>query len=767
MSTTAIRANSVVSSVAADGKTELPPGALPASIQPEASGGPAGRCLGPWRLLRPLGQGGMGSVWLGERADGRFERTAAIKVLPAVHYSQVAATRFAEETRVLGKLEHPGIVRLLDAGTNAQGEAWLITEFAEGMTLDAWVRQAQPDRRRRMAVFQVLCEAVASMHGVGIAHLDLKPTNVIVTPDDRPKLLDFGLAREEQGGCFPRRAEEIFTPAYASPEQISGEPVSRASDVFSLGLILYELIAGAHPFRDEPGQEQVSLTRLRERTPPPPSSQGGGRSWRDLDVVIGRALAWAPAERFPAASELAAELARLLADEPIRSRSRPMRQLWRRLPMPVLATVLAGLAAWGAILGLRNRAERNEAATQAQRERNYRAALVMVDDLAAGLARMSGPTEAQVRLLEEAAVTLAANAPDAAARARAELRLGRAYRNLGRLDPALRRAEAGRAIAARAAMRDSTPAELAILAAELLAAQGQSAAAGTAFLEARRALNWVQPATLEDVAVARTWLMVEAHLLHRATLGGRVAEARQEYGTFAPQARTWTARWPLDPEIQRIASMGTISYSILLRQIGEAEAARAATAEGLAWARRSLELAPTDPFHRLSYARSIGRLALDLDRRGVEGALKLLREARELHRLLLESDPNNALYAYEFISASSALARLEVRLGESGIDQSPAQSGVEVARRFLSRTSEVRLHLAAAAVLQSLAGWHAASQRPAEAGPLCTEALEVLERMPPATRAQPSARELEAEIRTLLAATQAPTGLPKAKKDGP
>lgn len=737
------------------------------SASPDSSFAAGGRRLGPWRLLSPLGHGGMGSVWRAERADGRFERAVAIKFLPATKFSPVAGDCFAEETRILGRLEHPGIAQLLDAGTNPEGEAWLITEFVDGLALDLWVRQDRPDLPQRLRVFQAVCEAVAYAHAAGIVHLDLKPAHIVVTPELRPKLLDFGLAREVSAASAGPATGGVFTAAYASPEQISGQPISRATDVYSLGVILYELIAGEHPFRSQATDDRIPQARRQECEPPPPSRRAG-RPWRDLDVVTLRALAQQPGERFPEAGALAAEVARLLAGEPILSRAPSFgtrwRRRWRRQPVAnaaILSAAAAGLIGWALLQGLRTRTQDSEAAARQERERTYRAALVMVDDLAAGLARMSGPTEAQIGLLEKATQTLAENAPDQAARARAELRLGRAYRNVGRLDLALRRAEIGRAIAARTALRESTPADLAILAAELLSAQGQPAAAATAFAEARQALAWVQPETLDDVAVARTWLMVEAHLLHRAALAGRVAEARQENERFSPQAQAWTARWPLDPEIQRIASMGTISYSMLLRQVGETEAARSATEEGLRWARRSLELAPTDPFHRLSYARSIGRLALDLDRRGVPGATGLLREARALHLQLLESDPNNAVIAFEFISTSSALTRLEVRLGESTPERTAAQPAAEVARRFLQLTSEARLHVVAAGAFQSLGSWHAAWQRPDQALTLAEEALGVLEKLQPGIWTQQAARDLQVEILLLLAEARARTGPPE------
>lgn len=712
-----------------------------------------GRRLGPWCLVRRLGQGGAGEVWLAQRADGRFERAAAIKLLPTTLFSQVAAERFRQEARLLGRLEHRDVVRLLDAGSNERGEAWLAMEFVDGLTLDAWERQTQPNPSRRWEVFQAVCGAVAALHAAGLAHLDLKPQNILVTAEGRPKLIDFGLARDRE--CFAEPPDGIFTSAYASPEQLAGQPVSYASDVFTLGVIFCEFVGGVPPFNDE--SEAARVLGLATRPHALPSLPLD----RTLQALARRALALDPATRYPTAGDFADALAQVRGQE-----SWPWRWTWkpRRPRRPSRGWVAFASLALSALVGVgltffgRGTSEPEAASLRELRERNYRAALLVVDDLAAGLARLSGATEARVAMLERAAVTLAESAPDVAARARAELRLGRAYRNLGQLEEALRRAELGRSMVARSPLRDGTPAEISILRAELLAARGEPEAAGAAFREARGLLTWVQPATLQDIEVARTWLMVEAHLLHRAALAGQVAAARQDYGPFAAQARAWAGRWPLDPEIQRIASMGTISYSILLRQIGEAEAARAATAEGLAWARRSVELAPTDPFHRLSFARSLGRLALDLDRRGVDGAAHLLREAREQHRELLASDPNNTLYAFEFVSASSALARVEIQRGESEAGQSPAQPAAEVARRFLERTSETRLRLAAASLLHTLASWHIAWQRGAEALPLCEEAVSVLEKLPAGGWGDASARVLWGEILGLLAVLRSEPG---------
>ena len=221
-------------------------------VLPGAGFSLAGQVIGAYRLERPLGQGGMGSVWLASRADGRFEGVAAIKFLSLAVAGPVGEARFRREGTLLGRLAHPNIARLLDAGVSASGQPYLVLERVEGSPLDVWCDERKLPAEGRIRLFLQVLAAVSHAHANLIVHRDLKPSNILVTTDGMVKLLDFGIAKllEPEGaesGIMTRSQERVLTVTYAAPEQIRGNPISTATDVYALGVVLYELLSGRHP----------------------------------------------------------------------------------------------------------------------------------------------------------------------------------------------------------------------------------------------------------------------------------------------------------------------------------------------------------------------------------------------------------------------------------------------------------------------------------------------------------------------------------------
>jgi len=207
-----------------------------------------GRRIGPYRIVRELGHGGMGVVYEAVRDDDEFSRRVAIKLLPAGWSMSTLAQRFRFERRVLAGLDHPGIARLFDAGTTDDGVPYFVMEYVDGRPIDEWCRTGAPAVRQCVELTLRVCDAVAHAHQNLVIHRDLKPANILVTPDGQPKLLDFGIAKmlseeAEAGGGLTRTGQYAFTPEYASPEQVRGEAVTMASDVYSLGMLLYLLVA--------------------------------------------------------------------------------------------------------------------------------------------------------------------------------------------------------------------------------------------------------------------------------------------------------------------------------------------------------------------------------------------------------------------------------------------------------------------------------------------------------------------------------------------
>jgi hypothetical protein len=296
----------------------LPDTKVVAALSPAPS--LAGVRLGAYTLESPLGQGGMGTVWLAHRSDGRFEGLAAVKLLNAALLGRPSEQRFVREGSLLAKLSHPHISQLTDAGVAPGGQPFLVLEYVKGERIDQYCESRSLTIEARVRLFLDVLSAVAHAHSHLVVHRDIKPSNILVTAEGTVKLLDFGVAAllhpEGESAAVTREAEPGFTPEYAAPEQLLGEPVSTATDVYALGLVLFVLLAGRYP--------QISRATL-DREPRHPSKlvmdPELGRLLRgDLDNIVARALARDPAERYSSAEGFAQDLRHFLAHEPVSAR---------------------------------------------------------------------------------------------------------------------------------------------------------------------------------------------------------------------------------------------------------------------------------------------------------------------------------------------------------------------------------------------------------------------------------------------------------------
>ena len=313
----------------------------------EPAAGLSGQRLGPWLVERLVGTGGMGQVWLARRTDGLYDGRAAIKLMRAAVADAAANGRFAREGQLLGRLSHPNIARLLDAGVTASGERYLVLEFVDGERIDRYCDRMRLTVAERVALFIVVCEAVAHAHENLVVHRDLKPSNIFVTAAGEVKLLDFGVAKLLVEGADPagneseltRSGGTALTPQYASPEQLTGGVVTTATDVYGLGMVLYGLLSGARPFGDDatptplraagtgadprplwhlPGDEAAAARVAGERS----SSVAALRKalHGDVSIVIAKSIKADPADRYRSVPEFAADLQRTLDHQPIAAR---------------------------------------------------------------------------------------------------------------------------------------------------------------------------------------------------------------------------------------------------------------------------------------------------------------------------------------------------------------------------------------------------------------------------------------------------------------
>ena len=303
----------------------------PAQPPPEEPDDPAAIALrlGPWQLIRRIGSGGMGEVFEARRDDGTFEQRAAIKLL---HVGSVGQhERFDAERRILARLEHPGISRLLDGGVADDGRPWMAMEFVEGAPITIHCLQARATLVERLRLFEQVCDAVAYAHRHLVVHRDLKPANILVDADARVRLLDFGIAKllDQDAAVLTQTTSVLLTPAYSAPEQISGGPVTTSADVYALGLLLFELLAGCRPWPDAGSSIAHTLRTVLEKpvpalstaaaaNPDAPLPAHGLRG--DLDAVVAKALRKEPAQRYATVDALRLDVSRVLCDEPVAAR---------------------------------------------------------------------------------------------------------------------------------------------------------------------------------------------------------------------------------------------------------------------------------------------------------------------------------------------------------------------------------------------------------------------------------------------------------------
>jgi serine/threonine-protein kinase len=368
--------------------------------------------IGRYQLLEPIAAGGMGTVWRAERVDGQFAHHVAIKLIKRGMDTDDILHRFRNERQLLASFAHPNIARLLDGGATEDGRPYLVMEYIDGVPIDQYCNDHKLSVRDRLALVQRVCTAVHEAHKSLIVHRDLKPSNLLVTPEGEPKLLDFGIAKvlgqvEAVQPVLTATRLRLLTPRYASPEQVRGEMVTTASDVYSLGVILYELLTGCRPYNVQMDSRQELERAVLEReptrpslvvnrTPDDPAGNGAPRTRYglaeisprrlsrllkgDLDTIVLTALRKEPERRYSSAEELASDIARYLQNDPITARP----DTWRyrsskfvrrnRGPLAALSVILvvivgaAVVASIGWIRALGNERQAQESLIELVRE---------------------------------------------------------------------------------------------------------------------------------------------------------------------------------------------------------------------------------------------------------------------------------------------------------------------------------------------------------------------------------------------------------------
>jgi serine/threonine protein kinase/tetratricopeptide (TPR) repeat protein len=422
----------------------------------------SGARIGPFELLRPLGHGGMGEVWLARQADGRIERDVALK-LPAIHQQRdIWRERFRRERDILARLEHPNIARLYDAGVTDFGQPWLAMEFVEGLSLSDNVVSRSLSIPERLVLFRQVLAAVAHAHRYLVVHRDLKPANILVDANGQVKLLDFGIAKlvddgpaADASGELTRIGGRVMTLRYAAPEQVAAGSITTATDIYSLGVILHELLTGLAPYRAvREGKPLTDVMLLKEETAVPSkldltaaAARGCGVASPkqlarlvsgDLDAIVLKAMRRDPADRYASVELFDEDVVAHLERRPVRARAGTWRYLAGRfairhkLPLAMAAVAVTVLAA---SLVMIERERRVAVAEKARAERHFasvrKLANSFIFDVHGKIENLAGSLEAREMLVKTSLEYLDSLASEAGNDPALMFELAAAYRKIG------------------------------------------------------------------------------------------------------------------------------------------------------------------------------------------------------------------------------------------------------------------------------------------------------------------------------------------------
>ncbi|MSV27934.1 MAG: serine/threonine protein kinase [Bryobacterales bacterium] len=623
---------------------------------PAADEFPRPERAGPYRLVRELGRGGMGVVFLGERDDGRFEQRVAVKLLPPVWGLASSARLFDAERRILARLEHPHICHILDAGQTPEGWPFLAMELVDGDTLDKWLANAQPSERQRLAVFLQICDAVRYAHSNLVIHCDLKPRNILISPSGGAKLLDFGVAKllAEQGETQP--AARMATPKYASPEQLRGEPATTASDVYTLGLV------------------------LRETAGPSPAP--------DLQAIADKAAAPDPAMRYGSAAQLSDDIERYIAKAPVLAQRQTFGYVTSRLlarykleaglAAVAAALLVAGLAGvlWQARVAGR---ERVRAVRHFENIRRLAGSLVF--DLHDRIEKVPGALDAREALLRRGIEYLDILAKDAGSDPGVLLEAAQAYRRVARLQ------------------YDSDKPNRADLEGAIATLEKADAAARAA----TRLAPGCRDCQLELLrAMVDRTSRLATRAFHRSLPDDRTGRE------LAEEALRLSRRLAgeVSGNVETAEALGSAQFSLgATYESFNAENAINAYRDSLASFRQVLVLTPADPERRRNVARTARALGtvLTTSRKWTE-AKPYLEEALEIDESLMQQYPHDSMRALNvtfdlsclFTAAGRAgdwttalpLAARMARIREEIVQRDPSDRNAEV-RLWFAYTNSV------------------------------------------------------------------------------
>jgi len=636
--------------------------------QPDEAETPVDACeperIGAYRILRRIGEGGMGAVYLAERDDGEYRQQVALKILKPGMQSARLLRLFRRERQTLAKLVHPHIARLLDGGT-AAGQIYYAMEYVDGVPITAYCREQCLPVRGRLRLFSQVCEAVSYAHRNLVIHRDLKPGNILVTADGVCKLLDFGLARDSDANVTGEAASisggPMLTPAYASPEQVRGEHLGTATDVYSLGVLLYELLAGRNPHVT--GKESpVEVCRAVCDCDPPPPSRWAGPGLRrqvagDLDNIALMALRKEPERRYRSVDEFRADIERYLSGYPVRASRGTARYRFRKyarrhrqgMAISVLG-FLAAFAAAGAIWwqGRQARIRFNDVRSLAHS---------VIFELHDAIQDLPGSTAARKLLVEQALDYLKRLERARGSDPQLELELAAAYDKIGSVQAGLSRGNLG----------DTT-------------------AALESLLRARQLLEHVRRGAPESLDAEKKLGDVNMHLAELYEQRGeepqRIEASRQAADCAWDLARR-------QPGVRRLKAVALCRTAENLNSVSDWEKAVPVWQQAIAEFRAALEQDPRDRQVADGLAAAhdgLARCRSELN--DTPGARQHLQEALHLLSMELDRAPANDRVAMRVSFELIDLAWVDHRLGQYNDAIAHAARALELQRQVAGADPE-------------------------------------------------------------------------------
>lgn len=681
-----------------------------------------GSRFGSYLITGLIGKGGMGAVYRAERDDD-IRMEVAIKLLKRGTDTEAALERFRFERRILARLQHPNVARLLDAGASPDGRPYFVMEYVQGLAVTEYCETQRLSIRKRLELFRTICGAVQHAHSNLVVHRDLKPGNILVTSDGVPKLLDFGIAKllnaEPGAVAATTLAMRAMTPEYASPEQVRGEPITTASDVYSLGVLLYELLTGRQPYTFETRTPREITSVICEQEPERPSAvrrgEGGERAGRqlegDLDNIVLMAMHKEPQRRYASVQQLSEDIGRHLDGMPVIARTDTtlyrVGKFVRRHKKGVVAASVVGLslvfgivaASWQARIAAIERRKAEKRFDDVRKLANS-----MLYELHDGIQTLPGSTQVRELLLKRALEYLDSLAREAEGNAALQRELADAYERVGKLQGWASEPNIGQTMAARKSFEKAVAIREQIVGAEPTSrqARGELARAytalgstldaagepkrGTGFLrrsvEIREALSREDPADLRArLQVAIGLHSLASSLAASGDLDGTM-QARQQALAIYKQLAEADSKSKV---YQRNLALGYKALGAIQAKLNQFEAGLASYQAALRIDEALLRANPSSTEARMDLSFDLGDIGFVLWHTGnLAGAAASYRKALAIREALAATDPKDVRVRH---SIADTLERLGMILLASG---NPAGALKEFSRCVAMRETLAR-----------------------------------------------------------------------------